>query len=145
MPVYILRLNDGTCLVGEADSETQAREEFVSRWVDSEMDPELILSVRELPKNTFLSKWWLAEFPADQPMLTQLDGQINENTDIFENEYPAIEAVHNRAHEESQSLSKDDPLFNQKFDNWSSSTERKLRDAVRMEKSRGNELTRSVQ
>lgn len=65
MQVYILRLNDGTCQIGEADSESQACKEFVSCRVDSAADPELILSVRELPKNTFLSKWRLAEFPDD--------------------------------------------------------------------------------
>ena len=27
MPVYVLRLNDGSCLIGEANSEREAREE----------------------------------------------------------------------------------------------------------------------
>lgn len=70
MPVYVVRLNDGSCLIGEAESEAQAREEFVSRWDSSGAEAEeLILSVRELPQGTFLSRWWPSEYAADEGLL----------------------------------------------------------------------------
>lgn len=28
MPIYVARLNDGSCLIGEANSESDARENF---------------------------------------------------------------------------------------------------------------------
>jgi hypothetical protein len=70
MPVYVVRLNDGSCLIGEADSESQAREEFVSRWDSSGSEPgELILSIREMRKGTFLSRWWPSEYASDEGLL----------------------------------------------------------------------------
>jgi len=43
MPVYVVRLNDGSCLICEADSEWQAREEFVSRWDSSVSEAEELI------------------------------------------------------------------------------------------------------
>ncbi len=57
MPIYVLRHNDGSCLIGEADSEAEAREDFLCRWDTSGSGPEeMILSVRELAKRSFLSR-----------------------------------------------------------------------------------------
>ena len=43
MPVYVVRLNDESCVIGEADSESQAREEFVSRRDSSDSEPEELM------------------------------------------------------------------------------------------------------
>jgi hypothetical protein len=67
MPIYVARLNDGSCLIGEANSESDARENFLYRWNSSGPEPdELILSVREMPKSSFLSRWWPSEHPEDE-------------------------------------------------------------------------------
>lgn len=59
MAVYVVRLNDGSCIIGEASSQAEAREEFLSRWDSSGTEPEeIVLSVREMHKGSFLSRWW---------------------------------------------------------------------------------------
>lgn len=118
MPVYVVRLNDGSCLIGEAESEAQAREEFVSRWDSSGAEAEeLILSVRELPKGTFLSRWWPSEYAADEGLLPgQLGGGISDDSDVYEKEYPIIEAVHRKASDEMAGFSDDAPLEPTMFD-----------------------------
>jgi hypothetical protein len=61
-----------------------------------------------------------------------------------------IEAVRNRAGNDREALSEDDPLLDQRFDDWDSRTERELRlekkieEAVQAELRRGNPLTDSV-
>ncbi len=72
---------NGSCLIGEADSESQERGESVSRWDSPGSEPEeLILSIREMPTGTFLSRWWPSEYTPDEGMLRgRLDGGICDN------------------------------------------------------------------
>jgi hypothetical protein len=85
-------------LIGEANSEREAREEFLSRWDTSGSTPEeLILSIRELPNDTFLSRWWPSEYAPDDGLLPgQLDGGICDDSDVYEKEYPLITAAHKK-------------------------------------------------
>jgi hypothetical protein len=100
MPMYIARLNDGSCLIGEADSRQDARKSFLQRaQLASEMKPEAqILSVRELPKNTYLSRWLPAEYVEDcKSMPGLLQGDICDARDeglIYQREYSRIDAAH---------------------------------------------------
>jgi len=146
MPVYVVRLNDGSCLIGEADSESQAREEFVSRWDSSGSEPkELILSIREMPKGAFLSRWWPSEHVRDEGLLPgQLDGGISDDSDVYEKEYPIIEAAHRKASDEVACFSGSTPIAPTLFD-WDAKLRNNLTEAVRAEMRRGNVQTKSVQ
>jgi hypothetical protein len=85
MPVYVVRVNDGSCLIGEADSEAAARESFLERWGQLAVDNEFILSVREVPPNTFLSRWWPKEDPEDNVILPgKLEGAVDVDCDVYE-------------------------------------------------------------
>lgn len=145
MPVYVVRLNDGSCLIGEAKSESQATEEFVSRWEGTGFDPELVLSIREIPRDTFLSRWRPSESPADEDLLPgQLDGSINDNSDVYAKEYPMLEAAHKKASDEMAAFldgTPPDPALH----DWDSNLRNNLKVAVRAEIRRGNEQTKSIQ
>ena len=146
MPVYVVRLNDGSCLIGEADSELQAREEFVSRWDSSGSEQkELILSIREMPKDAFLSRWWPSEHARDEGLLPgQLDGGISDDSDVYEKEYPIIEAAHKKASDEMACFSDRTPIDPAVFD-WDAKIRSNLTEAVRAEMRRGNMQTKSIQ
>lgn len=141
MPIYVARLNDGSCLIGEASSEREAREEFLDRWDTSGSEPEeLILSVREMPKGTFLSRWWPSEHAPDEGLPGRLDGGIDDDSDVYEKEYPLITAAHKKASEEIAGLSKDVAIFD-----WNARLRNSLTEAVRAEIRRGNTQDKSVQ
>ena len=146
MPVYVVRLNDGSCLIGEADSEDEAREEFLSRWDTSGSEPEeLVLSIRELPKGTFLSRWWPSEYAPDDGLLPgQLDGGICDDSDVYEKEYPLITAAHNKASGEVACFSEETPINPTIFD-WDSKLRDNLTEAVRAEMHRGSIQNKSIQ
>jgi hypothetical protein len=146
MPVYVLRLNDGSCLIGEANSEREAREEFLSRWDTSGSTPEeLILSIRELPNGTFLSRWWPSEYAPDDGLLPgQLDGGICDDSDVYEKEYPLITAAHKKASDEVACFSEDTPLDPAVFD-WDTRLRGDLTEAVQAEMRRGNVQNQSIQ
>ena len=146
MPVYVVRLNDGSCLIGEADSENEAREEFLSCWDTSGSEPEeLILSVRELPKGTFLSRWWPSEYAPDDGLLPgQLDGGICDDSDVYEKEYPLITAAHKKASDEVACFSEETPINPTIFD-WDVKLRDNLTEAVRTEMHRGNIQNKSIQ
>jgi hypothetical protein len=146
MPIYVVRLNDGSCLIGEADSESEAREEFLDRWETSGLQPEeLILSIREMPKGTFLSRWWPSEYAADEGLLPgQLDGGISDDSDVYEKEYPLITVAHKKASDEVACFSEGSPLDPTIFD-WNARLRDNLTEAVRAEMRRGNMQNRSIQ
>lgn len=146
MPVYVVRFNDGSCLIGEADSESEAREEFASRWDDSgPVSDELILSVRELPKGTFLSRWWPSEcVPGEGLLPGQLDGGISDDSDLYDKEYPLIAAAHKKASEEVATFSDGLPIDPTVFD-WDTRLRNSLSEAVRAEMRRGNTQNKSIQ
>ncbi len=145
MPIYVARLNDGSCLIGEADSEREAREEFLHRWDNSGSEPEeLILSVREIPKATFLSRWWPLEYAPDEGLLPgRLDGGIDDDSDVYENEYP-ITAAHKKASNEVASFSEDAPV-GPTLSDWDTRLRDNLTEAVRAEMRRGNAQDKSIQ
>jgi hypothetical protein len=146
MSVYVVRLNDGSCLIEEADSESQAREEFVSRWNSSGSEPEeLILSIREMPKGTFLSRWWPSEYASDEGLLPgQLDGGISDDSDVYEKEYPIIEAAHKKASRTMAAFSDDTPIEPTVLE-WDAKLRDSLTEAVRAEMRRGNIQTNAIQ
>lgn len=143
MPIYIVRLNDGSCLIGEADSDVQAGEELVSRWEADDTQPLWALSVRELPKGTFLSQWSPSNHPATAGYASQLEGVMNDEADIFEKEYPIIAALHKRASEELAGIS--DGASDEDHEDWEARHEKNLRAAVQAEMFRGNRQTESLQ
>jgi hypothetical protein len=146
MPIYVVRLNDGSCLIGEADSETEAREDFLCRWDTSGCEPEeLILSVRETPKGSFLSRWWPSEYPEDDGLLPgQLDGGISDDSDVYEHEYPLITAAHKRGSDAMATFSDDSPVGPTLID-WDTQLRNSLTEAVRGEMRRGRAQSKSVQ
>jgi len=146
MPIYVVRLNDGSCLIGEADSETEAREDFLDRWDTSGSEPEeMILSVREMAKGCFLSRWWPAEHPPDEGLLPgQLDGGVSDDSDVYEHEYPLITAAHKRSSEAMASFSEDIPI-GPTLMGWDSQLRASLTEAVRAEMRRGSAQSKSVQ
>jgi hypothetical protein len=112
MSIYVARLNDGSCLIGEANSESDARENFLYRWNSSGPEPdELILSVREMPKSSFLSRWWPSEHPEDEGLLPgRLDGGVDDDCDVYEHEYPRITAAHQKGSSAVANLSDESPV-----------------------------------
>ena len=146
MPIYVVRLNDGSCLIGEADSEAEARENFLCNWDTSGCEPEeLILSIREMPKGSFLSRWWPSEYPEDDGLLPgQLDGGIGDDSDVYEHEYPLIAAANQRGCDAIAMFSDDRPLGTT-LTEWDSQLRDSLTEAVRVEMRRGNLQDKSVQ
>lgn len=146
MPIYVVRLNDGSCLIGEADSQSEAREEFTSRWETSGFEPEeLILSIREMPKGAFLSRWWPSEYAPDEGLLPgQLDGGISDDSDVYDKEYPLIAAAHKKGSDEVACFTEDAPLDPTVFD-WDTGLRDSLTEAVRAEMRRGNVQNKSIQ
>jgi len=146
MPIYVVRLNDGSCLIGEASSEREAREEFLDRWDTSGSEPEeLILSIRQMPQGAFLSRWWLLEHAPDEGLLPgRLDGGIGDDSDVYENEYPLITAAHKKASDEVACFSEDAPL-GPTLSDWDTRLRDHLTEAVRAEMRRGNTQDKSIQ
>ena len=146
MPIYVVRLNDGSCLIGEAGSETEAREDFLCRWDISGCEPdELILSVREMPIGSFLSRWWPSEHPLDDGLLPgQLDGGISDDCDVYEREYPLITAAHKRNSDAIASFSDDSPV-GPTLTGWDDQLRASLTEAVRAEIHRGGAQSKSIQ
>jgi hypothetical protein len=146
MPIYVVRLNDGSCLIGEADSEAEARETFLCNWDTSGSEPEeLILSIREMPKGSFLSRWWPSEYPENDGLLPgQLDGGIGDDSDVYEHEYPLIAAANKRGCDAIARFSDDRPLGTT-LTEWDSQLRDSLTEAVRAEMRRDNLQDKSVQ
>lgn len=139
MPIYVVRLNDGSCLIGEANSESDARESFQRRWDSDAVEAHevLILSVREVPKNVFLSRWWPSSLPDDENApLGDLEGDINEASKVHEHEYPLITSAHAGAFK-AMAESKDDGPLMPFLDHWETELKESLHEAVRAEMNRG--------
>lgn len=75
---------------------------------------------------------------------SQLDGGISDDSDVYEKEYPIIEAVHRKASDEMAGFSDDAPLEPTMFD-WDSKLRNNLTEAVRAEMRRGNPQNESIQ
>ena len=134
MPVYVVRVNDGTCLIGEADSEATARESFLERWGQLAANNEFILSVREVPPNRFLSRWWPSEDPEDDVILPGiLEGTVDGDCDVYENEYQLIEEAHRMGAKLRASASSDESIMDRDI-----ALRTALRNAVRAEMRRGS-------
>lgn len=146
MPIYVARLNDGSCLIGEAKSESDARENFLYRWNSSGPEPdELILSVREMHKSSFLSRWWPSEHPEDEGLLPgRLDGGIDDDCDVYEHEYPLITAAHQKGSSAVANLSDDSPVESS-LSVWDTQLRADLSEAVRGEMRRGKVHSKNVQ
>jgi len=146
MPIYVMRLNDGSCLIGEADSEAEARQDFLCRWDTSGPEPEeMILSLREMAKGSFLSRWWPNAYPEDDVTFPgQLDGGICDDSDVYEREYPLITAAHKRGSDGIAIFSADSPLEPTLTD-WDTRLREDLTEAVQAEMLRGNAQNKTVQ
>ncbi len=139
MPIYVVRLNDGSCLIGEADSESDARENFQDRWDCAVVDPEpdLILSVREIPNNIFLSRWWPSEIPDDENApLGDLEGDINDASNVHEHEYPLIAEAYSAGQEAIRNSTDDGPVL-PFLENWEENLNESIQEAVMAEMNRG--------
>jgi hypothetical protein len=114
------------------------------RWDTSGSEPEeLILSVREMPKGTFLSRWWPSEHVPDEGLPGRLDGGIDDDSDVYENEYPLITAAHKEAPDEVAGFSEDAPL-GRTLSDWDTRLRDNLKEAVRAEMRRGNTQNKSI-
>lgn len=139
MAVYVVRLNDGSCLIGEASSEAEARDEFLSRWDTSGSEPdETVLSVREMPQGSFISRWWPSADDAYEEgfHLGDLEGSLVDDSDVYENEYPAIAAAHQMGSDAVAEFSDESPI-GPTLANWEDQLRAKLKEAVAQEMRRG--------
>jgi len=139
MPIYAVRLNNGSCLIGEADSESDARENFQDRWDCSVVEPQqdLILSVREIPRNVFLTRWWPSTVPDDENApLGDLEGYINDASNVHEHEYPMINASHLEAFKMMADSTDNGPVL-PFLENWERQSNKSLQEAVSAEMNRG--------
>jgi hypothetical protein len=139
MAVYVVRLNDGSCIIGEASSEAEARDEFLCRWDTSGTEPEeVVLSVREMPKGSFLSRWWPSadDVYEDGFHLGDLEGSLMDDSDVYENEYPAISAAHQMGSDAIAKFSDNSPI-GPTLTNWEDQLRANLKEAVGREMRRG--------
>lgn len=139
MALYVVRLNDGSCMIGEASSEGEAHDQFLHRWDTSGTEPEeIVLSVREMPKGTFLSRWWPSTDEAYEEgfHLGDLEGSLMDDNDVHEKEYPAISAAHKATSDAVANFSESSPLEST-LTNWEDQLRANLRGAVEREMRRG--------
>jgi len=138
MPIFIVRLDDGSCLIGEAESASEAQGEFLERWSPYHEGEELILSVRQLPNRAFLSRWWpLTHSHPDDLPLGSLEGSIQDVSDVYQHEYPAIFEAHEMAAKKLRDASSDTPVV-EVISDW----DRSLRESL--EKAAGTEMRRGA-
>jgi hypothetical protein len=76
--------------------------------------------------------------------LSKLDGGISDDNDVYEKEYPIIEAAHKKASDEMACFSDRIPINPTVFD-WDAKIRSELTEAVRAEMCRGNMQTKSIQ
>jgi hypothetical protein len=139
MAIYVVRLNDGSCMIGEASSESAAREEFLRRWDTSGTESEeVVLSVREMPKDSFVSRWWPSADDVYEEgfHLGDLEGSLMDDSDVYENEYPAIFAAHEAGSDAIAKFSDDGPI-GPTLTNWEDQLRANLKGAVGQEMRRG--------
>jgi hypothetical protein len=74
----------------------------------------------------------------------QLDGGISDGSDVYEKEYPIIEAAHKKASDEMACFSDSTPIDPTVFD-WDAKIRSNLTEAVQAEMRRGNMQTKSIQ
>ncbi len=77
-------------------------------------------------------------------LLGQLDGGISDGSDVYEKEYPIIEAAHEKAFDEMACFSDSTPINPTVFD-WDAKIRSNLTEAVRAEMRRGKVHTKSIQ
>jgi hypothetical protein len=142
---YVVRLNDGSCVIGEADSGLQAREEFVSSCDSSGSEKEeLILCIREMPKDALLSRWWPSENARDEGIdwPTRRRHQRRQRCVLS-----GIPDHRSRAQEASDQMAcfSDGTAIHPSVFDWDAKIRSNLTEAVRAEMRRGNLQTKSIQ
>lgn len=130
MPIYVLRLDNGITLIGEAASKKKAHKKFLrelkidhdfARGKNSKEDVRGIW-MHELPKNSFLSQWHPAPFKAGPVLPGTLEGRLCSPVagDILADDYPLIAETH----------SQDVPEGGSAFDRWMEELEKSVEEEM---------------
>jgi len=112
MPVYIARLRDGSCLIGEAENEESVRKLFTEGDEVCNVDAAEIVTILALQPNTFISRRWMNEQPYElKSEIGRLEGSINHDLewDIFTHELPMLASAHTSTEREEPLVPKDLP------------------------------------
>ena len=155
MPLFVARLASGMCLIGEAKSEARAWRDFLRRDHPEDPGPEdRIISVRRLPRNSFLSRWYPESGLLDPHVLPgKPSGYLIESCeeDLLHNEYQIIASAHRHAREEvpllilHEDLDADEHGLLHQIEAWITNLTRRLRQAVELEMDRyGMNETKSL-
>lgn len=89
MAVFFVRLSDGSCVIAEANSETELRE-----LAEFRLDRDAsIATVRSLAPGSFSSRWWLDHQGRGGLLPGGLDGSLDYDLVDYIYEYPMILAA----------------------------------------------------
>ena len=145
MPLFVARLSSGMCLIGEAETEQNAWSDFLRRDHPEDLGPaDKIISVRRIPDNLFLSRWYPETGLLDPDALPgKPAGYLVETCeeDLLHNEYQIIACAHQHAREEvplllPEDLHDPDPGLFFLIEAWITNLTRRLRQAVELEMER---------
>jgi hypothetical protein len=92
MPIFVLRVDDGSFFLCEADNAEHARS-LAKRGETYQLLDERIVSIRQLERNTFMSRWFFDDSEdMESPLFGEPEGRLEGSfgSDILEHEFPAV-------------------------------------------------------
>ena len=150
MPIFMLRISDGSFFLQEADNAEQAKE-LIAEGETCPFDPreDRIVDVLQMKRNTFSSRWWYeTNFMSEEDETVGLgtaSGMLDAGfeTPILKHSYPAIAQAFDYAVAQpigDPSLPGDTPMIDPRnMAAWDATEQRihkKIRDAIAFESRR---------